>query len=310
MRKLLISLALASAAAATPALAEPDQSSWHSRRGDAQEARGHRNQSDDGQDQSDNRPRTRSSGGGQQNVSPQVDNGSSDNAPNIHRTERHQMSGGGSAGEHEQGGGSVVEQQQGGGSGTQGWRHRIVESGTSDEGTHDNGDRRAFWQQRMRTVPSGGAEDSGRIRRTGDLVQPERPLPRVFRPRTPVVSSIPREGTQPPLRTERRRTSHVEWNSNWRHDHRYDWWNWRSRHHSIFHLGFYYDPFGWSYRRYSIGWRFWPSYYSSRFWISDPWYYRLPYAPPGYRWIRYYDDAVLVDTFTGEVVDVIYDFFW
>jgi len=26
--------------------------------------------------------------------------------------------------------------------------------------------------------------------------------------------------------------------------------------------------------------------------------------------VRYYDDVVLVDTYTGEVVDVIYDFFW
>jgi len=28
------------------------------------------------------------------------------------------------------------------------------------------------------------------------------------------------------------------------------------------------------------------------------------------RWIRYYDDALLVDTWNGEVVDVIYNFFW
>jgi Ni/Co efflux regulator RcnB len=38
--------------------------------------------------------------------------------------------------------------------------------------------------------------------------------------------------------------------------------------------------------------------------------YRLPFAPPGYRWIRYYDDALLIDTWDGQVVDVIYDFFW
>jgi Ni/Co efflux regulator RcnB len=54
----------------------------------------------------------------------------------------------------------------------------------------------------------------------------------------------------------------------------------------------------------------WPSYYRSSYWLSDPWRYRLPYAPPGYRWIRYYDDLVLVDTWDGRVVDVIYDFFW
>ena len=54
----------------------------------------------------------------------------------------------------------------------------------------------------------------------------------------------------------------------------------------------------------------WPSYYQSSFWLNDPWQYRLPYAPPGYRWIRYYNDAVLVDTWDGHIVDVIYNFFW
>jgi Ni/Co efflux regulator RcnB len=38
--------------------------------------------------------------------------------------------------------------------------------------------------------------------------------------------------------------------------------------------------------------------------------YGLPYAPPGTEWVRYWNDAVLVDMYTGEVVDVIRDFFW
>jgi hypothetical protein len=143
----------------------------------------------------------------------------------------------------------------------------------------------------------------------GTLRQLDRAEPRVMRSRTPMVSRVPREGTQPPVRLESSR-HRVQWNSNWRHDNRYDWRDHRRRHRSIFHLGFYYDPFGWGYRPYSIGWRLWPSYFSSRFWINDPWQYRLPYAPPGTRWIRYYNDAILVDTWTGEVVDVIYDFFW
>jgi hypothetical protein len=28
------------------------------------------------------------------------------------------------------------------------------------------------------------------------------------------------------------------------------------------------------------------------------------------RWIRYYNDALLVDVYTGEVVDAIRGFFW
>ena len=143
------------------------------------------------------------------------------------------------------------------------------------------------------------------------LRQQARPLPRVLRNRVPVVSNTPREGTQPPLRVERRRGDTVQWStSHWRKDKRYDWRDWRRKNRSIFRIGIYYDPFGWNYRPYSIGWRLWPSYYGSRYWIHDPWRYRLPYAPPGYRWIRYYDDALLVDTWNGRVVDVIYNFFW
>ena len=128
--------------------------------------------------------------------------------------------------------------------------------------------------------------------------------------RAPVVSSTPRPGTQPPPRTGTRPTTAPNWSTNWRNNNHYDWQNHRRHHRSWFHLGFYYDPFGWNYQRYDIGWRIWPSYYGSRYWINDPYQYRLPYAPPGYRWVRYYDDAILVDTWTGEVVDVIYNFFW
>ena len=145
-----------------------------------------------------------------------------------------------------------------------------------------------------------------------DLRQSTRPTPNVMRDRHPlIVSDTPRPGTQPPMPTNVRRTTPaVQWNTNWRNNSRYDWQNHRRHHHSWFHLGFYYDPFGWGYYPYQIGWRMWPSYYSSRYWINDPWMYRLPYAPPGYMWIRYWNDAVLVDTFTGEVVDMIPNFFW
>ena len=147
--------------------------------------------------------------------------------------------------------------------------------------------------------------------RAGSLREQRRTTPTVLRNRVPIVSNVPREGTQPPLRvTSRSRDHDHHWDTRWRSDHRYDWRDWRRHHRSHFHLGLYFDPFGWSYQPWQIGWRLWPHYYSSRYWINDPWEYRLPYAPPGYRWIRYWDDAILVDTFTGEAVDVIHNFFW
>ncbi len=179
----------------------------------------------------------------------------------------------------------------------------IRRHGSTDDGAEQQAPSSGGRSIQWRRLPKTGS---------GDLVQPDRPLPRVLRTRVPVISHTPREGTQPPPRTDfaRRTASAVHWNTDWRHNHRYDWWSWRRTHRSFFHLGFYYDPFGWGYQPYSIGWRLWPAYYSSRYWISDPWYYRLPYAPPGYRWIRYYDDLLLVDMWDGQVIDVIYDFFW
>jgi hypothetical protein len=153
------------------------------------------------------------------------------------------------------------------------------------------------------------AERLQQLRGNRELRQSTRPLPNVMRTRVPVVSDVPRPGTQPPLRVEQNHAP-IQWSSNWRHNSKYDWQSWRHKHRSLFHLGFYYDPFGWDYYPCQIGWRLWPSYYSSNFWINDPWYYRLPYAPPGTRWIRYYDDAILVDMWSGQVVDVIYNFFW
>ena len=178
----------------------------------------------------------------------------------------------------------------------------------SDEGQARNRDAAVPAREGFAQDGRWTRRDSGRA--AGDFRQSDRPLPNVMRTRNPlIVSTTPREGTQPPLRPDVRRSA-VQWNTNWRHDERYDWRDWREHHRSWFHIGIYYDPFGWSYRPYQIGWRLWPSYYSNRYWIEDPWYYRLPYAPPGYVWVRYWDDALLVDTWSGEVVDVIHDFFW
>jgi hypothetical protein len=145
-----------------------------------------------------------------------------------------------------------------------------------------------------------------------ELRQSNRPTPNVVHNRQPpVVSNTPRPGTQPPLRAEGYRGhQQSHWNTSWRNNNRYNWHDYRNRHRSHFHLGFYFDPYGWGYQPFSIGWRLWPSYYSNRYWINDPWSYRLPYAPPGYVWVRYWNDAVLVDTWTGTVVDMIPGFFW
>lgn len=106
-------------------------------------------------------------------------------------------------------------------------------------------------------------------------------------------------------------SNYSSWNHNWRYNNRYDWFSYRSRYPSYFQVGSYYAPHrGYSYQRLSVGFFLDALFFGDDYWIADPAYYRLPDVYGPYRWVRYYDDAVLVDIYTGEVADVIHDFFW
>lgn len=102
------------------------------------------------------------------------------------------------------------------------------------------------------------------------------------------------------------------WDNGWRQDRRYDWYGYRSRYGDRYRMGRYYAPSGWNYgyRSFSIGVFLSGPLYGSNYWLNDPYYYRLPPAYGTMRWIRYYDDALLVDIRDGYVVDVIRNFFW
>lgn len=109
-----------------------------------------------------------------------------------------------------------------------------------------------------------------------------------------------------------RRGDRREWRRDWRNDRRYDWNSYRNQNRFIFRVNPYYSPYGYGYgyRRFGIGSILDSLLFGRNYWIGDPWQYRLPPAPPGYQWVRYYNDVILVDTWNGRVVDVIYDFFW
>lgn len=102
------------------------------------------------------------------------------------------------------------------------------------------------------------------------------------------------------------------WNNSWRNDRRYDWRGYRTSNRSLYRLPRYYAPSGWGYgyRRFSVGFTLSAVLFSQQYWINDPFYYRLPEVDGPYRWVRYYNDALLVDIYTGQVVDTIYDIFW
>lgn len=102
------------------------------------------------------------------------------------------------------------------------------------------------------------------------------------------------------------------WSRSWRTDRRYDWNGYRQANRNVYRLPRYYPPsgYGYGYQRFSVGLTLGSMLYGSGYWINDPYAYRLPPADGPYRWVRYYNDALLVDLETGEVVDMVYDLFW
>lgn len=94
-------------------------------------------------------------------------------------------------------------------------------------------------------------------------------------------------------------------NRRWGND---DWRGWRDRNRGVYSRGNWRAPF--RYNGFRTGARIGPQYYGSRYYINDPWRYRLPHAGPNQRWIRHYDDVLLVNVRRGVVVRVIRNFFW
>lgn len=113
-------------------------------------------------------------------------------------------------------------------------------------------------------------------------------------------------------RSFERREWGSRWNRGWREDGRYDWNRWRSANRNLYHLPRYYSPYGGNagYRRFGPGAALDPIFFNQTYWLSDPFAYRLPPAYAPYRWVRYYNDALLVDIREGVVVDMVYDIFW
>jgi Ni/Co efflux regulator RcnB len=72
----------------------------------------------------------------------------------------------------------------------------------------------------------------------------------------------------------------------------------------------YRQPYGYSYRRWNYGQRLPRHYYVRNFWLTNFLFYGLFTPPPGYIWVRYGPDALLIDEYTGEIVQVQYDIFY
>jgi Ni/Co efflux regulator RcnB len=76
------------------------------------------------------------------------------------------------------------------------------------------------------------------------------------------------------------------------------------------HVAPFVYPRGWAYRRWVIGAVLPPVFLASAYYYSD--WAALGLAPPepGFQWVRYGPDLLLVNEGTGEVVDVLYGAFY
>ncbi len=68
-----------------------------------------------------------------------------------------------------------------------------------------------------------------------------------------------------------------------------------------FHWRSYNRPNGWYYQRWGFGQIFPRIFWARDFWLSDYWMFDLPIPPYGYVWVRYGDDAVMINRRTGRI---------
>jgi Ni/Co efflux regulator RcnB len=77
-----------------------------------------------------------------------------------------------------------------------------------------------------------------------------------------------------------------------------------------FHVGGYRAPPGYTPRHWSYGQRLPRAYFARNYWITDYLAYLLFAPPDGLVWVRVGDDALLIDEYTGEIIQVDYGVFY
>lgn len=95
-----------------------------------------------------------------------------------------------------------------------------------------------------------------------------------------------------------------------RQEAREDWRDYRRTHREVYRMPRYYAPRGHVYRPVREGVVLRPGFYAQRYWIADPYRYRLPHPAAGQRWVRYGNDVLLINARNGRVIRVIGGFFY
>ena len=150
---------------------------------------------------------------------------------------------------------------------------------------------------------AANAQSAGEVRRSArDVHQSERDLRDAYR-----------RGDRSDVRDARRdlrdaRREYREDRRDYRDARRDDWRDYRARNRALYARGTWRAPF--RYRAFDRGMVLRPNYYAPRYYIADPYRYRLPAAGRDLRWVRHYDDALLVNVRNGRIVNVIRGFYW
>jgi Ni/Co efflux regulator RcnB len=81
-------------------------------------------------------------------------------------------------------------------------------------------------------------------------------------------------------------------------------------HHFHYRGGEYRWPGGYHYQRWSFGMTLPSVFWGRDYWIDDYSDYGLGYPPDGCVWVRYGNDALLIDEDSGEILEVVYGQFY
>jgi Ni/Co efflux regulator RcnB len=76
-----------------------------------------------------------------------------------------------------------------------------------------------------------------------------------------------------------------------------------------FRIGPYHPPEGWQDQHWAYGQILPRAYWAAPYILADYWLFALEVPPAGYEWVRDGDDALLVNTDTGEILQVEYGVF-
>ena len=104
-------------------------------------------------------------------------------------------------------------------------------------------------------------------------------------------------GQRPPDWREHRGADPRLWERNFSATRRYRWQD-------------YQRPEGWYYRRWTFGMMLPTMFWTRNYWITDYRMFDLMNPPYGYVWVRYGDDALLVNVQTGLILRVVYSLFY